>query len=94
MTTGLIEEDGARSSSSGEQAHVHLHARVAVLCWCRDEVERAVRPTTEAMRATCPDTEEGTERSSVKVELVGQRWLAQRRSGRPRHGSFSSSSPR
>jgi hypothetical protein len=76
MTTRLMEEDGAHSSSRGEQAHVHLHARVAVPYWCRDEVERAVWPTTKAMHVTCPDTEAGTERSSVKVELAGQRWLA------------------
>jgi lysophospholipase L1-like esterase len=44
-TTGLTEEDGARSSSSGEQAHVHLHVRVVVLCWCRNDVERTTRPT-------------------------------------------------
>jgi hypothetical protein len=62
---------GAHSTSGGEQAHVHLHTRVVVLQGCCDKVERAVRPTTEAMRVVCPDTEADTEKSGVKAEPAG-----------------------
>jgi hypothetical protein len=50
---------------------VHLHTRVVVLQGCCDKVERAVRPTTEAMRVVCPDTEADTEKSGVKAEPAG-----------------------
>jgi hypothetical protein len=77
------ERWGARST---KQTHMNLHASVAVLQGCCDKVERATRPTAEAMRVACPDAEADTEKSGVKAELAGQRRPAGRQSDRPRHG--------